>query len=110
MGESGERKKSVWMGSKKMCLFDTVVLTFNSCARFEKIGNCLFCKRKYCKMVMSSVEIAIFFDKYGPIWPTVPRLRIAGHLLKVVRIAIFTAHCALIEKQFCNPPKKFVPF
>lgn len=55
-------------------------------------------------MVMSSVEIAIFFDKYGQIWPTVPRLRIAGQLLKV-RIAIFTAHCALSEKQFCNPKK-----
>ena len=46
MGESGERKKSVWMGSKKMCLFDTVVLTFNSCARFEKYWKLLILKKE----------------------------------------------------------------
>ena len=74
----------------------------------KKIGNCLFCKRKYCKMVIF-VWNCNFFDKYGPIWPTVPRLRIAGQLLKA-RIAIFTAHCALSEKQICNRKKKYCTF
>ena len=50
-----------------------------------------------------------FFFIYGPIWPTVPRLRIAGQLLKA-RIATFTAHCALSEKQICNRKNNIVPF
>ena len=61
MGESGERKKSVWMGSKKMCLFDTVVLTFTSCAPFEKkkMEIAYFVKENIAKWYYL-VEIAIF--------------------------------------------------